>query len=250
MEKREITIPLNTTSLLVALLVIAAFLLGSLWTRLQTLEKKVAAAPANGAVAGAQVPPAEAPPAAGEVAPLAEKDHVNGKRDARLLLIEYSDFECPFCQRFHPTAQQALDEYGDEVAWVYRHFPLDQLHQQARPEALASECVYEQTGDEGFWKFTDHVYKITPTNDGLDLTQLPTYAQEAGVTDIAKFQACLDSKQYDSRIEEDLASGAKAGVTGTPGSVLLDTKSGKSQLISGAVPYPQLKSAIDQMLAN
>jgi len=88
---------------------------------------------------------------------LTSSDHVRGDRNADVLLIEYSDFQCPFCQRFHPTAQQALDE-NKEVALVYRHFPLDQLHPLARPAALASECVAEIGGDEAFWKFADEVF--------------------------------------------------------------------------------------------
>lgn len=94
---------------------------------------------------------------ASKVPKLKEQDHVRGNRNAQVLLIEYSDFQCPFCQRFHPTALQVLEEYGDDVAWVYRHFPLDQLHPQARSAALASECVTEIGGDEAFWEFTDKV---------------------------------------------------------------------------------------------
>lgn len=86
------------------------------------------------------------------------EDHVRGNRNADVLLIEYSDFECPFCVRFHPTAQQLLDEYGNKMGWVYRHYPLDQLHPSARPAALASECVKEIGGEEAFWKFADEAF--------------------------------------------------------------------------------------------
>ncbi len=94
---------------------------------------------------------------ASQLPSVSEQDHVKGERGAKVKLIEYSDYECPFCVRFHPTAQQVLDEYGNDLAWVYRHFPLDQIHPRARPAAEASECVAELGGEEAFWDFTDEV---------------------------------------------------------------------------------------------
>ncbi|OGM15088.1 hypothetical protein A3D84_04595 [Candidatus Woesebacteria bacterium RIFCSPHIGHO2_02_FULL_42_20] len=91
---------------------------------------------------------------------LSNNDHVRGSRNAAIKLIEYSDFQCPFCQRFHPTVRQAVSDYGDKIALVYRHFPLDSLHPRARPAALASECIAELGGDEAFWKFVDEVFKV------------------------------------------------------------------------------------------
>lgn len=96
--------------------------------------------------------------AAAQIPPVSDQDHVRGNRGAKVLLIEYSDFECPFCSNFHATAQQIIDEYGDDVAWIYRHYPLDQLHPNARPAAIASECVTEIGGDEAFWKFADEAF--------------------------------------------------------------------------------------------
>ena len=96
--------------------------------------------------------------AVGKLEKLKDSDHIRGDKGAQAYLIEYSDFECPFCVRFHPTAQQLKDEYGNDLAWVYRHYPLDQLHPQARPAALASECVAEIGGEEAFWKFADEVF--------------------------------------------------------------------------------------------
>ena len=89
---------------------------------------------------------------------VSDQDHIRGNRGAKVTLIEYSDFECPFCARFHPTTLQILDEYGDDVALVYRHFPLDQIHPSARPAAIASECIAELGGEEAFWSFVDEVF--------------------------------------------------------------------------------------------
>ena len=85
-------------------------------------------------------------------------DYVKGNRNSQVYLIEYSDYDCPFCTRFHPTAQQLVDNYK-ELAWVYRHFPLDQIHPGARSVSEAAECVGELGGDDAFWKFTDKVYE-------------------------------------------------------------------------------------------
>lgn len=94
-------------------------------------------------------------------------ENVRGNQNAKITVVEYSDFECPFCQRFHQTMEQVMAKYGGDIKWVYRHFPLDGLHQQARFEANAAECAHEQGK---FWEFTDGVFKVTPSNDGMDIT--------------------------------------------------------------------------------
>lgn len=188
-------------------------------------------------------------PVAVEVEGLRDKDHVRGVKSARLLLIEYSDLECPFCKRFHPTVQQAVDQYKGQVAWVYRHFPLDQTHSKADKEAEATECAAELGGNDGFWKMTDKIFEVTPSNNGLDLDTLPQLASQIGL-DQGKFKACLDSGKYAALIEEDYQSGIKANVRGTPGSFLLDTKTDKKLEVPGAVPYESLKSSIDSLLRS
>lgn len=85
------------------------------------------------------------------------RDHIRGNKKAKVVVIEYSDFQCPFCQRVHPTYKQILETYGDDVMWVYRHFPLS-FHPKAMPAALASECAYEQGGNDAFWKFADELF--------------------------------------------------------------------------------------------
>ena len=85
----------------------------------------------------------------------ADDDPVMGDPDAPITIIEFSDFQCPFCEKFHPTSQQVLQEYGDDVRWVYRHFPLDSIHPRARPSAMASECADEQGK---FWEFANTLF--------------------------------------------------------------------------------------------
>jgi len=154
-----------------------------------------------------------------------------------------------FVKLFTPTASQAIKEYPNDVMWVYRHFPLDQLHSKADKQAEAVECAGKLAGDDGFWKLTDKIFEVTPSNNGLDNSTLPDLAASVGINK-SQFQACLDSGEFASHVEEDYQSGIKAGVTGTPGNILLNTVTGETQLIPGAVPYPQLKQAIDAMLSE
>ncbi len=195
------------------------------------------------------VPQAVPQPQAGPVEPLKAEDHVRGDRKARILLFEYSDLECPFCKRFHPTAKQVVDEYKGTVAWVYRHFPLDQIHSKADKEAEAVECAKDQGGEDAFWKMTDKIFEVTPSNNGLNLDDLPKLAGEVGLNSTV-LKTCLDSGKYAAHVEADYQGGIKAGITGTPGNILLDTKTNKTKLIPGAVPFDQFKVAIDDLLKS
>lgn len=218
---------------------------------------KVGGAGTAGSIAPSQ-PTAQAPtapnqappePQAGPVEPLKVEDHVRGVRSARILLFEYSDLECPFCKRFHPTAKQIVDEYKGQVAWVYRHFPLDQIHSKADKEAEAIECAKDQGGEDAFWKMTDKIFEVTPSNNGLNLDDLPKLAGDVGLNS-STLKTCLDSGKYAAYVEEDYQGGIKAGITGTPGNILLDTKTNKIKLIPGAVPFDQFKVAIDDLLKS
>lgn len=226
--------------ILAVLVVILAFSAGSLWSKVQVLEKGD-----KTFVAGTE----EGKTNSGQVEVLKEDDHLRGNREARILLIEYSDLECPFCQRFHQTAKQLVDEYPDQVAWVYRHFPLDRLHSKARKEAEATECAAELGGNDGFWRLTDKIYEVTPSNNGLDLASLPDLAAEVGL-DKQEFEECLNSGRQAKGVEEDYLSGVKAGITGTPGNILFDTQTGEKRLIPGAVSLSQLKKEVDSLLAK
>jgi protein-disulfide isomerase len=121
------------------------------------IEQLIAVAMANG----------EAPLAEGitiealdTMTPVNESDHIKGNRDAKVVIVEYSDFDCPFCTRFHATMNAIVKKYPPtEVAWVYRHFPLEQLHPEAETVAVAAECVAKLEGNEGFWKFADDYLK-------------------------------------------------------------------------------------------
>ena len=158
--------------------------------------------------------------------------------------------------------RKIMDEYGKsgQVAWVYRHFPLDKpdslgrvLHKNAGHEAQASECAASLGGEGKFWEFINKVYEVTPsvtgqTPDGLDQNELPNIAAQIGL-DRTAFISCLDSGKFKSKVENQYLSGINAGVLGTPFSYIV-TKAGNKVPINGAESYTAVKTAIDSLLAQ
>lgn len=181
----------------------------------------------------APAPAPEAPPAPVDIT-VTSDDHIRGNPDAPITIVEWSDLQCPFCSRFHPTVQQALTEYGDDVRWVYRHFPLDSIHPQARPAAEASECAAEQGK---FWEFTDAMFA---QQDKLGPAFYTETAASLGL-DAAQFDTCVTSRQYEAKVRSQESAGLAAGVRGTPGSFVNGIELG------GAVPYAQIKAVIDSL---
>lgn len=182
------------------------------------------------------------------VSPVTSEDHIRGNPDAEVVIVEYSDTECPFCKRFHQTMREVMGEYEStgQVAWVYRHFPLDSLHRKARAEAVALECAGDQGGNDAFWKYADRLYEITPSNDGLDAAELPKIAAFVGL-DTAAFTTCLSSGKYDAHIEAEAQNALETGGQGTPWSILI-TKDGKKVPISGAQPFESVNMLIQLAL--
>ena len=187
---------------------------------------------------------------------VAPEDHIRGAKNPVLTIIEYSDFECPYCKNFHVTMEQVLQKYGDEVAWVYRHFPLDcednesaqcrVLHENARIEAIASECVARIGGNDAFWKYADAIFAETKSNDGIDLARLPAIATAVGVSADA-FNQCLNTKATASEVSNDTKPAIAAKVTGTPTSYSVD-KDGTSYTISGGYPFEAVDAVLQQLL--
>jgi len=186
-------------------------------------------------VAAADVP---TPTATGVPAVTAE-DHIRGNKDAAITIIEYSDFQCPYCSRFHPTMLQVMEEYTDSVRWVFRHFPLS-FHPEAIPSALASECAGEQGK---FWEYADGLFD-NQTNLGSEF--YATLAQDLGLN-MTDFNDCMENEEYVDKIEAQAQAGAAAGVSGTPGSFVID-QDGNAIPIKGALPFSSVAAAIDSVL--
>jgi len=177
--------------------------------------------------------------------PVTDKDWVRGNRDAKISIVEFSDLECPFCKRFHPTMKQVIAEYGNEVNWVYRHFPLDSLHPKARKEAEATECAGELGGNDKFWAYIDRLFEITPSNNRLEESQLSEIAEYVGLNS-GKFKECLQSGKYAAKVQDHYQQAIAAGGRGTPYSIVLV---GDQKIpVSGAVPFDQLKTILDSLI--
>jgi len=183
------------------------------------------------------------------VEPVTDEDHIRGNPNAPILMIEYSDYDCPFCKNFHETMNRVMDEYGQDgrVAWVYRHFPLEQLHPNAPAIAHASECVAELGGNEAFWTFSDLIFEERGRNEATDLARLPEFAETAGV-DPEEFQSCQDSGRYTEEIEADVEEAIAAGGQGTPHTIV--QVGDQRGVINGAQPYSAVKQVIDRLLGQ
>lgn len=177
--------------------------------------------------------------AAGEAREVTNDDHIRGADNAKITVIEYSDFECPFCSRHHPTMNQLITDNND-VAWIYRHFPLNSIHPNAQKAAEASECAAEQGK---FWEFADLLFESQQL--GMARSQLTGYARQVGLN-TSKFDECVDSGKYADKVAADAVDGQTAGGTGTPFSVVV-AEDGTQIPVSGAVPLAQLQSVIDSL---
>jgi len=183
------------------------------------------------------------------IRPVTEGDFIRGDVDAPIKIVEYADFECPFCKRFHNTMNQLRTEYdGDEVAWVFRHFPLTSLHpQNAVPAHRAAECAAKLGGgDKAFWQFADSYFEKTPSNDRVDLSVvLPEIQRELGL-DEAAFQSCVESDQFDDQIQADFQNARETGGQGTPWSILIGPD-GEKFPINGAQPLGAVRALIENV---
>jgi len=196
------------------------------------------------------------------MAPVTAADHIFGNPNAEIKIVEYSDPSCPYCKMFNPTMYQVMANYGatGQVAWVYRHFPLDKpdqnghvLHPNAGHEAQALECAASLGGNDKFWAFEKKLYETTPSvtpdsPNGLDQTQLPVIAKAVGL-DTVSFNECLSSGQFKDKVEAQFVDGLNAGVTGTPYIIIL-TPSGSKIPLVGSQTYTTMKTAIDALIAG
>jgi protein-disulfide isomerase len=164
----------------------------------------------------------------------AGKGATKGQPNAPIEMIEFSDFQCPYCQRAHATIEQVLATYGDRIKFVYRHYPV-QGHAAAKPAAEASECAKEQGK---FWPFHDRLF-ANPSK--LSDADLKAHAAAIGL-DTAAFNACVDSHKYRSVVEADTRDGEAVGVNGTPAFYI------NGRMVSGAQPFEVFKKLIDDEL--
>lgn len=170
--------------------------------------------------------------------PIEADDPILGPMDAPITIVEFADFQCPYCVRyFEQTYPQIVAQYGDQVRFVFKNFPLNSIHPDADPAAQAAECAREQGM---FWEFHDLLFGGT---QGLGQAAYEAYAQELGL-DVAALNACLEEGRYAEAVNQDLALGQQLGVSSTPTFFI------NGIALVGAYPFDTFASIIDYELAN
>lgn len=181
------------------------------------------------------------PTAEADVSAPSASDHIVGSPDAPIVLVEYSDFQCPYCSLIHPTLKRIVEESNGEIAWVYRHLPLESLHPEALPSALASECIAAQLGNDGFWAFADDMFG---NQKGMNSARYAALAGQLGA-DVTTFNACMENGTYLSKVDAQALEAQANGGNGTPFTVVV---AGETQVpISGALPYSQIMAVINSV---
>lgn len=179
------------------------------------------------------------------------EDHQRGNKNAKVTLIEYSDYECPYCNRFHPVMLELMEKYGDKINWVYRHFPLS-FHPNAQKLAEAGECVAKYGSEDAFWKFSDAMF--TAMSEGTIYTGTGTTITDDSILDFAVaaganrngVKTCLDSGEMTQKIAAQQNSAQESGISGTPNTIILSDKG--NSVIPGAYPIEEVTSIIDSLL--
>jgi len=182
------------------------------------------------------------------VRPVSTGDHILGNPAAPVVIVEYSDFDCEFCKGFHDTLHQIVANAGatGKVAWVFREFPLTEIHPTAFSHARAAECVAVVAGNDAFWKFSNALF----ANQPADPASYGTLASSVGISGSA-FATCYStaSSTLDARITADRQNALDMGAQGTPYSIIL--VNGKNPVvIAGGYSYDAVKQLVDQALAQ
>jgi protein-disulfide isomerase len=168
---------------------------------------------------------------------IAATDPSIGRANAPVTLIEFSDFQCPFCQRVEPTLKKVRETYGDKIRIVWKDFPLTQIHPQAFKASEAAHCA----GDQGkYWEYHDRLFG---NQQALQPDDLKKHAGDLGLN-ATTFAACLDSSKYGERVRDGVAEGTRLGVNSTP------TIYVNGRMLSGAQPYEAFVSVIDEELSR
>ncbi len=182
----------------------------------------------------------------GVMAPISTADHILGNPTAKVMIVEYSDFDCLFCKDFHQTLRNIMTSDGatGKVAWVFRHFPLSERNKNAVSHARASECMKKVAGNDAFWKFSDELFANQPT----DPARYGELANKIGISDDA-FAKCIVNtpSEIDSHITADRQNALDMGAEGAPYSIMV-VEGKVPVVIPAAYPYFAIKQLIDDSL--
>lgn len=241
------------TPVLIMLLIVGSFFLGSLTTKVKMLEKGALAGVAQGAN-NAQPAGAALPPQVTRGVASIDDDPILGDKNAPVTIIEFSDYECPFCKRhFDDTFPELVSKYVDtgKVKIVFRDFPLSFHDPMATKEAIAASCAREQGGDSKYFEFHHEIFKRTTSNgNGLDDSKIQAIASDLKLN-INTFSTCLSNTAKADEVKKDIADGSAAGASGTP-TFLVGTSTGDGKingdLVVGAQPFAAFQAVIDPLL--
>ena len=173
-------------------------------------------------------------------------DHIRGATNPKITLIEYSDFSCGFCGRVHPTLKQVVENYPQDVAWVYRHYLLNPTG-PSQVVAQTSECIANYEGNEKFWEFINEYFdRSADDNQLIQKENLLALVDELGMNQ-SQIETCIDQEEFSEAIAQQTAGGRTAGIRGTPG-IIIVTADGQYDMIAGAAPYESFEEKIEQYL--
>lgn len=186
--------------------------------------------------------------------PIDSTDYVAGNEKSKIIVVEYSDPECPFCIQLSPTIKQLKDEYGDKIAFTFRYFPLTQIHKNAVDESRAIACAGVVGGKEKYYEYIDAFfgYKMSKQTTQLPKTGKEDIAKSVGLN-MSEFANCMSTRQTEKTILDSIDDGVVAGVQGTPSTfILLKTRKGYDviTMVDGARPYEFFKAALDEALSR
>jgi len=185
-----------------------------------------------------------------------QRDHIRGKADAPFSLIEYSDINCPFCRRFHPTAKRLVKDSAGQINWVYRHFPLVGHKPEAQQLAEAAECVAELGGNTSFWRFIDLIVMQPKRKAKIEATsadQLPTAVARAAKTvqiDASALANCLQSGRHTAKVLADENNALQMHLLGTPANIIINNQTGEWLVRQGAASLQTLKADVARLSAS
>ncbi|MCD5381197.1 MAG: DsbA family protein, partial [Candidatus Pacebacteria bacterium] len=183
----------------------------------------------------------------GKPRPIDATDYIRGNPNAPILIVEYSDYDCPFCKQYHETMNKVIDEFGisGRVAWTYRQFPLSQLHPNSPNISEAALCVGDIGGNDAFWSFTDLIFESRNFDEPTNVTKLPQYAETAGI-ERSDYITCMEEGRMKESVLASIEDGFNSGARGAPYTVLM--VGDQEAIISGAQPYDFVKGVVENLI--
>ncbi len=173
-------------------------------------------------------------------------DHIYGNPDATVSVIEFSDFECPYCRKIHPTLKRLVDDSKGTINWVFRHMPADFHQPDAQQEAEAAECAASLAGNDGFWRFSEKIFQL-PRRNKLNRQDLIRQAASRSNLDADALMECLEQGRFKEKVTKNLEEAKRLELAGTPANILLHHPSGKLMLRQGAASLLRLRLDIAQL---